>query len=102
MARTDILLDDGYELQTNGEGDFVQGDGTVDQTALIIWADLGHYKPTPTIGVGIHRALGSTTQPSVLESKIVEQMKKDGHKTPRVDASDMNDIKVNAIKITSQ
>lgn len=102
MARTDILLDDAQELQAV-DGDFKTGDASVDHTVYLVESDYGHYKDAPLVGVGIHRYLGAPyTDTDILEGKIIDQMKKDKFRTPRVDASDFNNIKINGIIITQQ
>ncbi len=101
MARLDLILDSNQDLQ-NDSGDFKTGDGSVHMTERLIIADLGHYKVSPKVGVGIFQYLGAPGNLAAeVEGKIVTQMKADGFKTPKVDASDMDDIQVNTIHIKS-
>ena len=102
MARIDIKLDSDRQLQSSG-GDLLVADATIEHTEYIVVSDVGHWKEFPTVGVGIYKYLGGPANISrIIEGKIIEQLKADGYKPPKVDASDLNNIKINNLIISTE
>lgn len=80
----DILLGDGGELQEEN-GDFLVGDASNRYIEYLLVAHQGHYKEFPTIGVGIHSFLNSSTPRNIIESDIVRSLTNDIFNKPDVD-----------------
>lgn len=73
MAK-DILIDDQYDLRIE-EGDLVLGDGSQQQTALLLETFAGDWRDMPSLGVGAPSRLNGPFRTQELEADLRRQMK---------------------------
>ena len=80
----DILLADGAELQAKN-GDFKLGDASNRYIEYYVSSHQGHYKESPTIGIGIQSYLNSNEKKSIIERDIINQLNRDIFTNPDID-----------------
>lgn len=90
----DILLNNDGDLKIE-DGDFVIGEATLQNQAVILAAHQGEFKQYPTIGVGIQDLLLSN---ELLEfrHKIRNHFAMDGLKIKELELYEIGNLKINA------
>lgn len=78
----DILLDQDFDLKIE-DGDFVVGDDREQRLMLILDSNQGHWKQSPTVGVGIRGLLNGEMTPA-LKRRIQLQLEADGLKLSKL------------------
>jgi hypothetical protein len=76
----DLLLSDDYDLDT-ADGDLVTGPGDDQAAALLLLTDLGEWKESPLVGIGLRRYQSGPfdqTQRGTLQRAARLQFEKDG------------------------
>ena len=79
MAVKDITLDDNFDLIIEN-GDFKISYSDMKHIQLICITDLGHWKESPLLGVGIEKYIASSGQTDALKRSINVQLASDGYK----------------------
>jgi hypothetical protein len=79
MAVKDITLDDNFDLIIEN-GDFKVSDSDMQHIQLICITDVGHWKQSPLLGVGIEKYISSSGQTDALKRAINIQLASDGYK----------------------
>lgn len=90
MEVKDIILDDDYDLVIEN-GDFKVSYSDMQHIELICITDLGHWKQSPLLGVGITKYISSSGQQEALKRAINIQLSSDGYKVNGIFLSGLNE-----------
>jgi len=90
MEVKDILIDDDYDLIIEN-GDFKIGYSDMQHIELICITDLGHWKQSPLLGVGIEKYISSSGQQEALKRAIKIQLSSDGYIVKDILLSGLNE-----------
>lgn len=94
----DILTNELNELIIQ-EGDFVIESSEEQHIEAILRSEKGHWKESPTMGVGIVSEVNSTGRIENLEREIMLQLKVDDWQNVNLDLSDIENILIEANKM---
>lgn len=94
MNIKDILLDSDFDLMAV-DGDFVVGDSTIQNQALLLASGPGEFKETPTCGIGLEGYL-LDENPAVLLREIRRQFTIDGMKVSKVAITATGELDIKA------
>jgi hypothetical protein len=83
MAVKDITIDDDFDLIIE-DGDFKVSESDIQHIQLICITDLGHWKQSPLLGVGIEKYIASSGQTDALKRAINIQLSSDGFRVNQV------------------
>jgi hypothetical protein len=83
MAVKDITLDDDFDLVIEN-GDFKLSESDMQHIQLICITDVGHWKQSPLLGVGIMKYIASSGQQDALKRAINIQLASDGYKVNQI------------------
>jgi hypothetical protein len=94
MTKTDILLDSDFDVLLK-DGDFVIGDATYQNQAVLLKDSPGEVKQFPTAGVGMEAFL-LDENPALLLREIRSQFTKDGMQVSKVSISPDGELDIKA------
>lgn len=74
----DILLDSDGDVKINNDGDFMVGDSTDQEIALILQANKGEWKAYPRLGANLIALVNSNISQTELQQRIRLELQRDG------------------------
>ncbi len=83
MEIKDIILDENFDLVIEN-GDFKISNSDMQHIELICITDVGHWKQSPLLGVGIMKYIASSGQQDALKRAINIQLASDGYKVNQI------------------
>jgi hypothetical protein len=83
MEIKDIILDENLDLVIEN-GDFKISNSDMQHIELICITDVGHWKQSPLLGVGIQKYIASSGQQDALKRAINIQLASDGYKVNQI------------------
>ena len=98
MSTFDIILDANSDF-IEENGDFKVGDNDNNLIFYNVVAHKGHYRTSPTIGVGIDKYLNSAISESIIKADIKRNLKLDIFPNPDIDITEWPTIRINKVVI---
>lgn len=96
----DLLLSADYDLDT-ADGDLVTGPGDDQAAALLLLTDLGEWKESPTVGIGLRRYQSGPfdgAQRQGLQRAATVQFEKDGFTVRSLSVSAEAELELDAYR----
>jgi hypothetical protein len=89
MARTDLILDENYDVQFDASGNLLTGNSDGQHIELLLATATGEWKENPQVGVGIHKEKLSSID-GTLKRTIYVQLEADKYNVNDVVITETN------------